>query len=105
VPIRRYGCFAALILITFTCNGCLATKNPLIGTWKWDNAKTLQELSFPYKIVETHNDYIIVDQPNNGEPYQKFPLHFSFPQPKWITLCITSDSHEMIIANQALIFT
>ena len=37
--------------------------------------------------------------------FEIFFLHFSFPQPKWITLCITSDCHEMIIANQALMFT
>jgi hypothetical protein len=27
------------------------------------------------------------------------------PQTQWITLCITSDSLEMIIANQPLMFT
>jgi hypothetical protein len=37
----------ALLLATFTSNGCLAAKNPLIGTWKWDNAKTLQEFQSP----------------------------------------------------------
>jgi hypothetical protein len=123
--IRR---LAALIFIALTFNGCLAAKNPLIGTWKWDNAKTLREFhsptegsaelrasaakakafteaiakklnsnvrltytdnkcteiivdskdhelskeSFPYKIVETHNDYIVVDQSNNGGPRKGF---------------------------------
>ena len=45
--LTRYGCLAALILMAFTCNECLAAKNPLIGTWKWDNAKTLQEFQSP----------------------------------------------------------
>jgi len=105
-----------------------AADNPLIGTWKWDNVKTLREFqsptegsaelkasaakakafveaiakklnsnvrltytdnkcteiivdgkghelskeSFPYKIVETHKDYIVVDQPNNGGPYRVY---------------------------------
>jgi hypothetical protein len=126
----RAGCgrMAALILLAFTCNGCVAAKNPLIGTWKWDNVKTLQKFqsptegsaelnasaakakafveavakklnsnvtltytdnkcteiivdgighelskqSSPYKIVETHKDYIVVDQPNNGGPGKVF---------------------------------
>ena len=41
------GRLTALILLAFTCTGCLAAKNPLIGTWKWDNAKTLQEFQSP----------------------------------------------------------
>jgi hypothetical protein len=128
VPTSRTLCLSALTLLAFTCNGCLAAKNPLIGTWRWDNVKTLQEFqsptegsaelkasaakakafveaiarklnsnvtltyadnkcteiivdsegheiskeSFPYTIVETHKDYIVVDQPNNGAPYRVF---------------------------------
>jgi hypothetical protein len=121
---KKKGCLAALILLAFTCNGCLAAKNPLIGTWRMDDAKTLQEFqsptegspelkasaakaktfveavakklnsnvtltytdknwteiifdgkghelskeSLPYTIVETHKDYIVVDQHNNYGP-------------------------------------
>jgi hypothetical protein len=37
----------ALILLVFTCTGCLAAKNPLVGTWRSDDAKTLQEFQSP----------------------------------------------------------
>jgi len=43
----KNGRLTALILITFTCNGCLAPKNPLIGTWRSDDTKTLQEFQSP----------------------------------------------------------
>jgi hypothetical protein len=46
VPMNR-RCLAALILMAFTYNGCPAPKNPLVGTWRSDNAKTLQELQSP----------------------------------------------------------
>jgi hypothetical protein len=32
----------------------------------------LSKESFPYKIVETHKGYIVVDQPNNGGRYRVF---------------------------------
>jgi hypothetical protein len=35
------------ILLAFTCTGCLAPKNPLLGTWRMDDAKTLQEFQSP----------------------------------------------------------
>jgi len=45
--VKRKGCLTTLILLAFTCNGCLASKSPIIGTWKWDDAKTLQEFQSP----------------------------------------------------------
>lgn len=125
---KRKECLTALILLAITCTGCLAARNPLIGTWRLDDAKTLREFqsptegsaelkasaakakafveavakklnsnvtltytdnkcteiildskghelsqeSFPYRIVETHKDYIVVDQPNNGAPYRVY---------------------------------
>ena|ERR1700675_2799989 len=41
------GRLTALILLAFSCNRCLAPKNPLIGTWRSDDAKTLQEFQSP----------------------------------------------------------
>jgi hypothetical protein len=41
------ACLSALSFIAFTCNGCLAPKNPLIGTWRSDDAKTLREFQSP----------------------------------------------------------
>jgi hypothetical protein len=40
-------CLATLILLAFTCSGCLSAKNPLIGTWRSDDSKTLQEFQSP----------------------------------------------------------
>jgi hypothetical protein len=46
VPMNR-RCLATLILLAFTCSGCLSAKNPLIGTWRSDDSKTLQEFQSP----------------------------------------------------------
>jgi hypothetical protein len=48
----RYGCLAALMLTTFVCNESFAAENPLLGSWKWDNAKTLHEFTLPTKGSE-----------------------------------------------------
>jgi hypothetical protein len=118
----RCSFLVALTLAALICGECEAAQNPLLGSWKWDNNKTLREFkfptagseklmndaakakrfidgtvtelrsnmtltytesscveviydsrrnvlsrkSFPYKIVETTDRYLTVDQPRNG---------------------------------------
>jgi len=45
----KYGFMAMLIMVASILNQCFAQDNPLIGSWKWDNIKTLQELEVPQK--------------------------------------------------------
>jgi hypothetical protein len=52
------------------------------------------------------DDYLwtALGQSPQGRPkyFACFSLH---PQTRWVTLCITSDCHGMIISNQTLMFT
>lgn len=113
---------ATLLWAASTFGACFAQDNPLIGSWKWDNSKTLQnfrmptagteaymrsatkakafvenaaaklnsnmsltydqancrevifdgkgkvlsDTSYPYKILKSGKDFLIVDQPGNG---------------------------------------
>ena len=39
-----------LVVVTIAalnCGACLASDNPLLGTWKWDNQRTLHEFQMP----------------------------------------------------------
>ena len=49
----RFGIALMLGLTVFVLNESRAGENPLIGSWKWDNNKTLQNLQFP---VEGSNE-------------------------------------------------
>ena len=42
-----FGFSLALVLTVFVYSESRAAENPLIGTWKWDLNKTLQNLRFP----------------------------------------------------------
>jgi hypothetical protein len=46
-PPTRGAIAAALLWAASFCNACLAQDNPLIGSWKWDNNKTLQNFRMP----------------------------------------------------------
>jgi hypothetical protein len=45
----------ALILAAFMGGECLAAKSPLIGSWKWDNEKTLEEFRLLTKASDGMN--------------------------------------------------
>ena len=48
----RYSFSTVLILIASLGSECLAADNPLIGSWRWDNEKTLHEFKSPVKGSE-----------------------------------------------------
>jgi hypothetical protein len=51
--------------LTYTHNKCTEIIVDRIG-------HELSKQSSPHRIVETHKDYIVVDQPNNGGPGKVF---------------------------------
>lgn len=47
ISAARYGFVVFMLLATFIFNKGQAAENPLIGSWKWDNNMTLQNLRVP----------------------------------------------------------